>query len=80
MRSNSSILGQGIARGRSRQIANRLGYCDLLILYKLGYLPFSASGCELLFHLLSKLHERTSRHHHELSASAVGQRVSATPR
>ena len=27
---------------------------------KLGYLPFSASGGALLFHLLSKLYERTS--------------------
>ena len=26
----------------------------------LGYLPFSASGGALLFHLLSKLYERTS--------------------
>jgi DNA replication protein DnaC len=28
--------------------------------YKLGYLPFSASGGARLFHLLSKLYERTS--------------------
>ena len=27
---------------------------------QLGYLPFSASGGALLFHLLSKLYERTS--------------------
>jgi DNA replication protein DnaC len=27
---------------------------------ELGYLPFSASGGALLFHLLSKLYERTS--------------------
>ena len=33
---------------------------DLLILDELGYLPFSASGGALLFHLLSKLYERTS--------------------
>ena len=31
-----------------------------LSLDELGYLPFSASGGALLFHLLSKLYERTS--------------------
>jgi DNA replication protein DnaC len=31
-----------------------------VILDELGYLPFSASGGALLFHLLSKLYERTS--------------------
>jgi DNA replication protein DnaC len=41
-------------------IANRLIYSDLVILDELGYLPFSASGGALLFHLLSKLYERTS--------------------
>lgn len=35
-------------------------YVDLVILDKLGYLPFSRSGGALLFHLLSKLNERTS--------------------
>ena len=33
---------------------------DLIILDELGYLPFSTSGGALLFHLLSKLYERTS--------------------
>lgn len=32
----------------------------MVILDELGYLPFSASGDALLFHLLSKLYERTS--------------------
>ena len=31
-----------------------------MILDELGYLPFSASGSALLFHLLSKLYERIS--------------------
>nr|KZA96403.1 hypothetical protein A4A59_35030 [Rhizobium leguminosarum] len=35
-------------------------HSDLVILDELGYLPFSASGGTLLFHLLSKLYERTS--------------------
>jgi DNA replication protein DnaC len=38
----------------------RLTRLDLVILDELGYLPFSASGGALLFHLLSKLYERTS--------------------
>jgi DNA replication protein DnaC len=42
------------------QIAARLVHSDLVILDELGYLPFSASGGALLFHLLSKLYERTS--------------------
>ena len=33
---------------------------DLVILDELGYLPFSQSGGALLFHLLSRLYERTS--------------------
>ena len=42
------------------QIAGRLAYADLVILDELGYLPFSASGGALLFHLLSRLYEHTS--------------------
>ena len=37
-----------------------LTHSDLVILDELGYLPFSASGGALLFHLLSKLYERAS--------------------
>ena len=48
------------ASGKSGQIAHRLVYADMVILDELGYLPFSASGGALLFHLLSKLYERTS--------------------
>ena len=33
---------------------------NLVILDELGYLPFSPTGGALLFHLLSKLYERTS--------------------
>lgn len=35
-------------------------YVDLVILDELGYLPFTQSGGAMLFHLLSKLYERTS--------------------
>lgn len=48
------------AQGRSGQIANRLAHSDLVILDELGYLPFSASGGALLFHLLSKVYEHMS--------------------
>ncbi len=48
------------AQGKAGQIAGRLAHSDLVILDELGYLPFSASGGALLFHLLSKLYERTS--------------------
>jgi DNA replication protein DnaC len=55
-----NALEQEKAKGRAGQIANRLIHSDLVILDELGYLPFSASGGALLFHLLSKLYERTS--------------------
>lgn len=48
------------AAGKQGQIAHRLMYVDLVILDELGYLPFSQAGGALLFHLLSKLYERTS--------------------
>ena len=55
-----NALEQEKAQGRSGQIADRLVHSDLVILDELGYLPFSASGGALLFHLLSRLYERTS--------------------
>jgi len=48
------------AKGKAGQLAEGLTKLDLVILDELGYLPFSASGGALLFHLLSKLNERTS--------------------
>jgi DNA replication protein DnaC len=48
------------AHGKAGQMALRLMYVDLVILDELGYLPFSQAGGALLFHLLSKLYERTS--------------------
>ncbi len=55
-----NALEQEKAQGKAGQIAERLVRCDLVILDELGYLPFSASGGALLFHLLSKLYERAS--------------------
>ena len=48
------------AQGKSGQIAYRLMYVDMVILDEMGYLPFTQSGGALLFHMLSKLYERTS--------------------
>lgn len=71
----SSTIGAGCASPRSSwstcsikrrsanksgQMAHRLAHMDMVVLDELGYLPFSASGGALLFHLLSKLYERTS--------------------
>src|SRR6201992_1641813 len=55
-----NALEQEKSQGKAGQIAGRLTHSDLVILDELGYLPFSASGGALLFHLLSKLYERTS--------------------
>jgi DNA replication protein DnaC len=55
-----NTLEQEKAKGKAGQIAENLTRLDLVILDELGYLPFSASGGALLFHLLSKLYERTS--------------------
>jgi DNA replication protein DnaC len=55
-----NLLEQEKADGKPGQIANRLTHADLVILDELGYLPFSRAGGALLFHLLSKLYERTS--------------------
>jgi len=55
-----NLLEAEKAAGKAGQIAHRLMYVDLVILDELGYLPFSQAGGALLFHLLSKLYERTS--------------------
>ena len=46
--------------GRQGRIADHLTRLDLVILDELGYLPFAQSGGQLLFHLISRLYERTS--------------------
>ena len=48
------------AEGKAGRIAANLMRMDAVILDELGYLPFSQAGGALLFHLLSKLYERTS--------------------
>ena len=46
--------------GRAGHLTNRLLNQDAIVLDELGYLPFSADGGSLLFHLISKLYERVS--------------------
>ncbi len=55
-----NALEQEKAMNKAGQLAERLLRLDLVILDELGYLPFSSSGGAMLFHLLSKLYERTS--------------------
>ena len=47
-------------RGKAGTLAAQLSRLDLVVLDELGYLPFAQSGGQLLFHLISKLYERTS--------------------
>ena len=53
-------LEQEKLNNRGGRIVEHLGRHDLVVLDELGYLPFSKSGGQLLFHLISKLYERTS--------------------
>ena len=46
--------------GKAGTTAKQLSQIDALILDELGYLPFAQSGGQLLFHLVSRLYERTS--------------------
>jgi len=53
-------LEQEKLTGRGGKLAISLARLDLVVLDELGYLPFSKSGGQLLFHLISKLYEQTS--------------------
>ena len=55
-----NALEQEKIANKAGQLADRLTRLDLIVLDELGYLPFSSSGGAMLFHLLSKLYERTS--------------------
>ena len=56
----ANTLEREKAAGKQGKLALSLMQMDLVILDELGYLPFSQVGGVLLFHLLSKLYERTS--------------------
>jgi DNA replication protein DnaC len=53
-------LEQEKTAGRSGRLVEALLRHDLIVIDELGYLPFSQSGGQLLFHLISKLYENTS--------------------
>ncbi len=46
--------------GKQGRMADYLSRLDFVLLDELGYLPFAQAGGQLLFHLVSKLYERTS--------------------
>jgi DNA replication protein DnaC len=46
--------------GRQGRITDHLTRLDFVVLDELGYLPFAQSSGQLLFHLVSRLYERTS--------------------
>lgn len=46
--------------GQQGRIADQFTRLDLIVLDELGYLPFAQTGGQLLFHLISRLYERTS--------------------
>jgi len=53
-------LEQEKAAGRGGRLAETMMRHDLVVIDELGYLPFSQSGAQLLFHLISKLYENSS--------------------
>jgi DNA replication protein DnaC len=53
-------LEQEKTAGRSGRLVEALLRHDVIVIDELGYLPFSQSGGQLLFHLISKLYENTS--------------------
>jgi DNA replication protein DnaC len=48
-------LEQEKAAGRTGRLSEKLLRYDIIVIDELGYLPFSQSGGQLLFHLISKL-------------------------
>jgi DNA replication protein DnaC len=46
--------------GKQGRIADYLTRLDFAVFDELGYLPFAQAGGQLLFHLISRLYERTS--------------------
>ena len=53
-------LEAALCAGRQGRTADQLVRRDFVILDELGYLPFAQAGGQLLFHLMSRLYERTS--------------------
>jgi hypothetical protein len=74
-RSRQSARTGKKAAGRSGRLSRKLLRYDLIVIDELGYLPFSQSGGQLLFHLISKLYENTSLLITIISPSPIGATV-----
>ncbi|MDF1688540.1 MAG: IS21-like element helper ATPase IstB [Cycloclasticus sp.] len=55
-----NVLIKEQSEQRQGSLVRRLQLVDCLIIDELGYIPFPKSGGALLFHLISKLYEKTS--------------------
>ena len=55
-----ALIRNGTRGGKQGRLADYMTRLDFVILDELGYLPFAQSGGQLLFHLISRLYERTS--------------------
>ncbi len=55
-----ALLIEDVTLVKAERIADHLSRLDFVVLDELGYLPFAQSGGQLLFHLISRLYERTS--------------------
>lgn len=55
-----NLLEREKLEGNGGKLAESLVRQDVVVLDELGYLPFSKNGGQLLFHVVSKLYERTS--------------------
>ena len=53
-------LENEVRANRQGRLAEYLTRMDFVVLDELGYLPFAQTGGQLLFHLVSRLYERTS--------------------
>src|SRR5208283_4243211 len=62
IRAKAGLLELAKQLGNVSQACKIMGYTrmDFVVLDELGYLPFAQSGGQLLFHLVSRLYERTS--------------------
>ena len=66
--------------GRQGRLADYICRKDFVVLDELGYLPFTQSGGQLLFHLISRLYEQTSVIVTTNPPSANGRAYLAMPR
>lgn len=48
------------SNNRAGRLVQQIEKLDVLVLDELGYMPFSKNGGQLVFHLLSKIYEKTS--------------------